>query len=279
MIDKYLKIGDFAEACGVKKATLIHYAKIGLLKPALIGENGYSYYAPEQIYDFELINVLKCMNVPLSEIKDYIETKNGDLPACREILQKKLEELQKYREYLHSVEVLVRNTLRDMDSVNDEKLDVIEEVVFDKPELYYVYKMPHRTADSTYMLHNSRDIIKHIQDSFLNESINVVEVVMQDDILNETYRKSLGGFLAKTDAVMEKNNLFMRPAGTYLTIADRKGGDEIPSLYHKLKKYAEANGYTVCGNGYGKDLLSHIVERDRSKYLFRCYIQVKKQEN
>ncbi len=278
MFEQYLKIGEFADACGVKKATLIHYAKIGLLKPVYVGENGYSYYAPDQIYDFELINVLKCMNVPLSEIKDYIETKNGDIPACREILQKKLAELEKYREYLHSVECLVRNALRDMDSVNDIELGIIEEVTFDKPELYYVYNMPCRTADSTYMLHNSRDIIKHIQDSFLNESINVIEVVMQEDIINETFKKSLGGFLAKTDAVMEEQNLFMRPAGTFLTIADKKGGEEIPKLYYKLKKYADAHGYAVCGNGYGKDLLSHIVERDRSKYLFRCYIQVKKLE-
>ena len=278
MFEQYLKIGEFAVACGVKKATLIHYAKIGLLKPVHVGENGYSYYAPSQIYDFELINLLKCMNVPLSEIKDYIETKNGDIPACREILQKKLAELEKYREYLHSVECLVRNTLRDMNSVSDIELGIIEEVTFDMPELYYVYKMPCRTADATYMLHNSRDIIKHIQDSFLNESINVIEVVMQEDIINETFKKSLGGFLAKTDAVMEEQNLFMRPAGTFLTIADNKGGEEIPGLYYQLKKYAEAHGYTVCGNGYGKDLLSHIVERDRSKYLFRCYIQVKKQE-
>ena len=50
MHEYYYKMGEFAKICGVKKSTLIHYADIGLFKPDHIGENGYCYYAPQQIY-------------------------------------------------------------------------------------------------------------------------------------------------------------------------------------------------------------------------------------
>ena len=275
----FLKSGEFANICGVKKATITHYADIGILKPNFIGENGYAYYTPGQIYDFELINVMKGMGVPLKEIKDYIENKSGDLPACREILVKNLRNLQEEEKKLKSVEALIKNTIRDIDALDGVRIGVVEEQVFEESETYYVYDMPYRTADAAYMLRNTRDIIKHVQDSFLNESINVIEVVMKEHILDDTFRKTYGGFIAKKENINEHDMYFTRPAGLYLTVADHKGGDRIVDLYRQLKEYALKNGYEICGNGYEKDLLSHIVERDRSRYLVRCYIQVRKKEN
>ena len=53
MHEYYFKMGEFATICGVKKSTLVHYADIGLFKPHHIGENGYYYYSPTQIYVYE----------------------------------------------------------------------------------------------------------------------------------------------------------------------------------------------------------------------------------
>ena len=117
-----------------------------------------------------------------------------------------------------------------------------------------------------------------MQESFLNESANVVEVVMKADLLNGTFRKTYGGFRAKEDIRVDSENLLVRPAGTYLTLADHTGGNRIADLYRQLKEYADENGYRICGNGYGRDLLSHIVKRDRSHYPVRCFIQVEKQK-
>lgn len=276
MNNKYFKTGQFAKLCGVKKATLIHYEDLGILVPALRGENGYNYYDPAQIYDFELINVLKKMNVPLAEIKDYIYNKKGNLPACKEILEKKLEDLKTLERELQSIEMLVKNTLDDMNSLEDIQLGLIEEVTYDESELYAVYKLSSRTTDYAYTKQNVREVIQYVQDIFANESINVIEVVMNEDIINGSYKKTYGGYIAKKGIKDTNVEYFVRPAGTYLTVADRKGGDSIVDLYKKLKHYADENGYDIIGNGYEKDLLSHIVERDRENYLVRCMIQVNK---
>ena len=49
MENHYFKTAEFAALCGVRKDTLLHYDHIGLLKPQWVGENGYWYYAAQQL--------------------------------------------------------------------------------------------------------------------------------------------------------------------------------------------------------------------------------------
>lgn len=274
----YFKIGEFAKICGVKKATLIHYAQMGLLTPAKVGDNGYSYYLPSQLYDFELINVLKSLNVPLADIKDYIENKNGDIPACEAILKNKLKEIEEIQKRISSAKSLIENTIKDLDDMKNQTIGVVEEITFDKPDYLYVYDMPYRDADSAYVIGKTREVIAHIQDSFMNEDINVVEVVLHEDIMNETFRKTYGAFRARNSVNPNDERVIVKPAGTYLTIADKSGGNQIAGLYRTLKQYADDRGYKIVGNAFARDLVSHIIERNRDSYLVRCYIQIEKEK-
>ena len=85
--------------------------------------------------------------------------------------------------------------------------------------------------------------------------------------------------MARKDSIEDPTKMMSMPPGTYLTVAGAKGGDGIVDLYRLLKNYADENSYEVIGNGYERDVLSHIVERDRTNYLVRCYIHVKRKEN
>lgn len=55
MENHYFKTAEFAALCGVRKDTLLHYDHIGLLKPQWVGENGYRYYAAQQLRTYDLI--------------------------------------------------------------------------------------------------------------------------------------------------------------------------------------------------------------------------------
>lgn len=276
----YMKTGEFAKMCGVKKATIVHYAKIGILKPEMVAENGYAYYSTRQLYDFELIHVLKGMKVPLEEIKDYIENKSGDAQACRKILAKKLKELHEYQKELNALERIVSNTIKDIDEYENTKIGIIEEIQKDDDTPLYIYKMPYRTADEAFIMSmEARESIRYVSDSFRYENVNVVEVVMHKHIMDGSFQKTFGGFVARKDSIEDPTKVMSMPAGTYLTVAGAKGGEGIVDLYRLLKNYADENGYEVIGNGYERDVLSHIVERDRTSYLVRCYIHVKRKEN
>lgn len=74
----YLTTGEFAKLCGVKKQTLFHYDQIGILKPELSGENGYKYYSYLQLETFSEISMLKELEMPLAEIKQYLNSRSPD---------------------------------------------------------------------------------------------------------------------------------------------------------------------------------------------------------
>ena len=72
-----LSSGEFAKICHISRELLIHYDRIGLLKPKEIKSNGYRYYSIKQLYLFDAIRFLldagmstkdvrsTCLHVPL----------------------------------------------------------------------------------------------------------------------------------------------------------------------------------------------------------------------
>lgn len=68
-----LSIGEFSNICKVSTKTLRYYAEIGLLEPSEINpENGYRYYALEQLEKMLFINRLKAYSFSLDEIKEIL---------------------------------------------------------------------------------------------------------------------------------------------------------------------------------------------------------------
>ena len=271
MHEYYFKMGEFATICGVKKSTLVHYADIGLFKPHHIGENGYYYYSPTQIYVYEVIDIMRRMSIPLEEIKAYLE--NQDVMNCREVLKRNLELLKAKRKEMEHIERIIENTLSDVDNALNQKQDEIEVITQEEDHYFFVYKMPYRTEKAAYDLGDARAMIKRCKDSWFNSTLNVSEIVLQEHVLDGSFKKTYGGF--RIDHKIEDENIMIRPAGQYVTVCSKSGGNKIPCLYRKLKKYADEHGYQVCGNAYEEDQLSYITEHDRENYLVRCYLHVR----
>lgn len=46
----YYKISEFAALCGLSRDTLLHYDRIGILKPAFVAPSGYRYYTLSPVH-------------------------------------------------------------------------------------------------------------------------------------------------------------------------------------------------------------------------------------
>ncbi len=99
-----MKIGEFAQACGVSISLLRYYDNTGVLKPVYIDKfTGYRYYAEDQISICAYIGELKLAGFSLKEIKQLIEQDNHEvsdklfLEKQQELerMLRKLEETQK----------------------------------------------------------------------------------------------------------------------------------------------------------------------------------------
>ena len=88
-------VKQLARLSGVSVRTLHHYDEIGLLRPALIGENRYRYYGREELLRLQDILFHRELGVPLQEIGKLLALQRSDRVAIlrehRERLAERVE--------------------------------------------------------------------------------------------------------------------------------------------------------------------------------------------
>lgn len=79
---KFLTVSELAKSSGVTVRTLHHYHEIGLLKPALTGENGYRYYGRDEVFRLQQIMFWRELGMPLAEISSMLDGAASDPVAA-----------------------------------------------------------------------------------------------------------------------------------------------------------------------------------------------------
>jgi DNA-binding transcriptional MerR regulator len=86
-----LTIGAFAEATMLSHKALRLYDESGLLAPAEVDPfSGYRYYTPDQTHAGRLIAMLRAADMPLAQIREFLEYYESDLAAAGQVLDQHL---------------------------------------------------------------------------------------------------------------------------------------------------------------------------------------------
>ena len=113
---KMLTVKDVAKVAGVSVRTLHHYDEIGLLKPALIGNNRYRYYGREELLRLQQILIHRELDIPLAEIAAILDAPGFDRLATLEEQRRRLQaEAERYSR-------LVRTIDRTIASLNGDRV-------------------------------------------------------------------------------------------------------------------------------------------------------------
>lgn len=101
-VQTHLTSGQFAKVMGISKDTLFHYDRLGILSPEFKAENGYRYYSINQMDVFKVISILKELEMPLKEIKEYLNKRSPQelivlLGKEEAMLNSKIKQLQKMK--------------------------------------------------------------------------------------------------------------------------------------------------------------------------------------
>jgi ubiquinone/menaquinone biosynthesis C-methylase UbiE len=107
-----LKIGEFAKRSGVTVKTLLHYDKIGLLKPSEKTDAGYRIYCEEDFLKLQQITTLKFIGLPLNEISHILYESGENLENMISIQKKALEEKKKHIDAVIDVFNKAKNTAK-----------------------------------------------------------------------------------------------------------------------------------------------------------------------
>lgn len=122
-----MKISEFAKRAGVTVKTLLHYDKIGLLKPKEKTDVGYRVYCDEDFLRLQHITTLKFIGLTLTEIKQLLYETGENLESMIIIQKKALEEKKKHMDSVMTVFNKAENQIKQNGFLAVENLiDIIK---------------------------------------------------------------------------------------------------------------------------------------------------------
>ncbi len=111
MEQKLFQITEFAKIARTSRKTLQYYDELDLFRPALVGENGYRYYALSQLDRLALIAALRDMGLSLREIKSYLQQEDGE--NLNALLEAQLDRAEEMMERLRRRKALLTEMLAE----------------------------------------------------------------------------------------------------------------------------------------------------------------------
>ena len=270
----YFTTGEFAKLCNVKKQTLFHYDNIGILKPEITGENGYRYYSAMQLETFNTISMLKELDMPLADIREYLNSRNpGDfvmlLRGQLVLADEKIAELQWLKSFIQ------RRINITLDGINAQHNRIYLE---ERPEEYYI--ITEYTGSS-----GNKDIYpavaKHIAYCHDNQiyspyGIGALVPVTEEFTSENSYNYSHLYTKIEPVDITTRENVTIIPPRTYAVIESTEGYSSLHTMYLKLLKFTEDNGFKKEEYFFEDTLLDDMSRFSYDDYVLRISLPLKK---
>lgn len=257
--------------CGVSKHTLFHYDEIGIFSPARKNDNHYRYYSMAQIEVFQVIRTLRELDMPLSEIKEYLDRKSpSELIALLEneavILEQKMRTLRNRQELIEEKIKLTKGAL------NSRCGEVMEEYT----DTGYYVLTPIKPLINDQV--TAEAVSEHVR---FCEEHNIVSPYPIGSMLhtshavkNEMYDYDY--FYTQVRVPPAGIKVHVREAGLYLTVCHAGGYDTVAESYQLIFPYAKRHGYIPDGYFYEDILLDELSVSGYENYLLKLSVKVRK---
>lgn len=99
------QVKQLADLAGVTIRTLHYYDEIGLLKPSTVGDNGYRYYADDDLLRLQQVLFYRELGIGLLQIRDILNAPSFDIVTA----------LETHRQQLHTQIERLQTLLRTLD--------------------------------------------------------------------------------------------------------------------------------------------------------------------
>ena len=275
MISNYMKISDFAKVTGITRKNLIFYDKIKLLSPALTdGQNKYRYYTYQQIDTANVITILREMDMPLKEIKEYLNGRTPDKLIDMLELQKGIvqEKIQKLNQISDMLDTRIELTQRGIDA--DDSIDVIILKEYEAKPILLGPELPqdsHKIESWQYLL----EFYEFCSDNKIIRGLPTGLIISHEDLINNNIMRPFRFYYSPAAGNSSPTNAY-KPQGLYVIGCEQIGYEMNSNLYNRLFQYIEKAGLKIVGDAYEEYLLDEISTTDSSQYLLQISIQVQK---
>lgn len=265
----YFTTGEFAKLHGVKKQTLFHYDDIDLFSPAIIEENGYRYYSTNQIELFEVIQILRGLNMPLKGIKAYLDSRS--INSITQLFHKKASDIDKKIEELNWQKAYMNDKL----SIIDNAVTSVKGKPFavDMKEEHFITTEYHGPDDDNNI---SIAVSKHIKycKSIDVYSSYVIGGMIPTDSVPTPKLYDYSHFYTRLESYDSDKSTYVKPAGKYALIYHEGDYDTIYDTYISLVNFCHKNNFSMGKHFYENEVVNQLVVSNHKDYIIQIAVQI-----
>ena len=269
--EKLFSIGDVARLFHISTGSLRHYENVGLLLPAQIDpDTGYRYYSTRQVEVLNTIRYLRALDMPLTEIGDFLH--NKDVARMEEILCRQKAVVAEKQRQLHRIQRKLDNRLHQLRTAQECRLGVIELAVLPACRMAWVAAPP--------TLHGSLDIEEPIRRLERSRSETVVFLgklgvsISAEHLLAGDFSRYDGFFLVLDEEDDFDGEFTCLPETLCARLRFHGSHGEALGQYGRLMDYLRRNGLRPADFSREITLIDSAVTNDPEKFVTEICIPV-----
>ena len=267
-----LPIGEVSKLFHISVSSLCHYEKIGLLTPEYISpDSGYRYYGTEQFEVLNTIRYLRALDMPLTEIEDFL--KNKDIDRIEEKLRQQKQAVLKKQRELKRIERKIDHRLSWLRDAENTPLDTVSVIQLPACRVVWVddplkidgafdmeapiRKLDQSDAEAVVFLGKVGLGIsaEHLQKAETEQYDSIFLILDQEDIYTGETREL--------------------PETLCVRLHFRGSHAEAPAQYQKLLSYIDGHGMQIVGFSREITLVDYGITNDAEKFVTEICIPVK----
>ena len=278
--NRYLTAGEFAKTAGTTKDTLFHYDDIGLFSPEIRAANGYRYYSVEQLETFDVIYILRELDMPLAQIRQYLEHRSPEaflelLRQEEKIVQDKIRRLKQTRKWIQEKSQQVENCLAVGKALENGGFEDMEEGCLrfqEFPEQYMVCAYSDEKGDMEVAC-KMVDLYDYCDQAGYKSVYNVGFIQYEENLKRGVYDEYHSIYML-FDSAPVKLEYTTRPGGRYLCAYHRGHWETSSETYQKLFTFAEAGRLKLDAIFYEDYILDALTVNSMDEYVTRIAVKV-----
>lgn len=268
----FFSIGEVSKLFHISVSSLRHYENIGLLHPKYISpDTRYRYYGTEQFEVLNTIRYLRVLDMPLTEIEDFL--KNREISNIEEkLMQQKKIVLEKQQE-LRRIEQKINHRLNCLYKAQSMPLDTVTLVHFPACRVVWV--------DTSLKIEDSQDMeapIRKLDQSRAEAVVFLGKVglgISAEHLQAAEYKKYDGIFLILDDEdIYDGETIFMEET-LCVRLSFRGSHAEAPMQYKKLLDHIKKQRMQIIGFSREITLIDYGITNDKEKFVTEICIPVK----
>lgn len=268
---RLFQIGEMAKLFHLSVSSIRHYEDLGLILPEKTDENtGYRYYSTRQFEAFNTVRYLRALDMPLSEISDFMKDRDVD-KIEQKLRAQKLSVEQKLLE-LRRVEKKIEKRLESLVDAKNSRLD----------EIYLSSLAPCRMffTEKSLEIKDYRDIEGPTIRMAELESEAVIFLgkvgvgISAEHLAAGEFSKYDGIFLLLDDEDKFSEKVMTLPKTKCVSVRFRGSHTEAAEQYKKLMNYMNENGLSPSGFSREITLIDYGFTTDKEQYVTEISIPV-----